>query len=107
MFAEYYLTKKTLFHLVLALPSVILLFLYGQSLNDQWWFYMTMYVLNICALVLNGVAIIVAPLRKCRLLYAVFRMFSHLLFIPAFCCLVFSVFFMIMLLLGFDFNPLT
>ena len=106
-FIESYLTKKTLFHLLLALPSIILLAIYGQSLNGQWWFYGVMYWVHIAVLVLNGIAIAVAPLPKCRLMYAVCRMLAHLMFIPAFCCLLFSVFFTILMLFGVDFNPLT
>ena len=107
MFIERYLTKDTLYHFLIALPAILLLVLFGTSLNDQWWFFGVLYWIAVFSLVLNVAGIALAPLNQYAALYSIIKMFCFLLFIPVFCSLVLTVFFGLMLIFGIDFNPNT
>ena len=100
-----YLSRKTLHHLVLMLPAVLMLVIHGTSLNSQWWFYGVLFGLAIASVVINVVAIILAAENVVPRLYALLRVLSFLMFIPPFCCLVLTVFFWVFSLFGIDFLP--
>ena len=59
----------------------------------------------IVSLVVNVAGVILAAEDLVPEVYAVIRMLSFLLFIPAFCCTVLSVFFAVFGLFGIDFLP--
>lgn len=100
-----YLTKDSLYHLMMALPAIIMLAVHGTSLNSEWWFYGVLFVLAILSVLVNIACIVLAAEKLVPEVYAVLRMLSFLLFIPAFCCTVLSVVFSIFGLFGVDFIP--
>ncbi|MBQ9083756.1 MAG: hypothetical protein IJY28_09725 [Clostridia bacterium] len=100
-----YLTRNALHHIVLMIPAVLMLILYGTSMNSQWWLYGVLFWVSVASVVCNVIAIILYAEKLVPRLYAIMRLLSFLLFIPPFCCTVLTVFFWFFSLFGIDFLP--
>jgi hypothetical protein len=100
-----YFSRKTLHHVALMLPAVLMLIIHGTSLNSQWWFYGVLFGLCIASIAINVIAIVLAAHDIVPRLYAIVRVLSFLLFIPPFCCAMLTLFFWVFSLFGIDFLP--
>ena len=99
-------TKRSLYHLLYAIPGFLLLFIFGRSLSTEWVFYRILFVMAILSVLLCIACIILGVQPKNANIYSIVSMLSYLFFIPMFSSLVLMILFGILYLFGIDLHPL-
>lgn len=104
MTLESLLTRRSGFHLLCALPGIVLPAIFGTSLNGEWWGYAALFVVCICAAVVNLACIPLAVMPQCRKIYPAVSAAAYLLFIPTLCALILAALFGVLMLFGIRFT---